>query len=69
MGATQIAGGALLGSLTDRAFDGTVRPLAFGFLGYGVIAFGLVLWGEKGRLFSPSPASDDPTVAAVEVVV
>ena len=51
MGAAQIAGGALLGSITDQAFDGTVRPMAYGFLGYGVLAFLLMLWGEQGRLF------------------
>ena len=69
MGATQIAGGAILGSFTDNAFDGTVRPLAFGFLGYGIVAFGLVLLAEKGRLFSRVAAADEPTAAAVEVVV
>jgi DHA1 family bicyclomycin/chloramphenicol resistance-like MFS transporter len=69
MGATQIAGGAILGSITDNAFDGTVRPLAFGFLGYGALAFGLVLWGERGRLFGTAAGADEPTASAVEVVV
>jgi DHA1 family bicyclomycin/chloramphenicol resistance-like MFS transporter len=69
MGATQIAGGAILGSITDNAFDGTVRPLAYGFLGYGVVAFILVLVGERGRLFGRAPAGDEPTATAVEVVV
>ena len=53
IGATQIAIGALLGSLLDRAFDGTIRPMALGFLVYGLVALGLVLWGERGRLFAP----------------
>ena len=58
IGAVQIAVGALLGSLLDRAYDGTVRPLALGFLGYGIIALGIVLWSEHGRLFSPPPAAE-----------
>lgn len=53
IGAVQVAVGALLGALLDRAFDGTVRPLAVGFLGYGVIALALVVWAERGRLFRP----------------
>lgn len=65
IGAVQIAVGALLGSLLDRAFDGTVRPLSFGFLGYGVIALALVVWAERGRLFRPLtvPVSEE-TVAS-----
>ncbi|MFP5309145.1 MAG: multidrug effflux MFS transporter [Actinomycetes bacterium] len=53
IGAVQLAGGALLGAVVDRAFDGTVRPLALGFLGFGVLALLLVLWAERGRLFEP----------------
>jgi DHA1 family bicyclomycin/chloramphenicol resistance-like MFS transporter len=41
----------------DQAFDGTIRPLAYGFLGYGLVALGLVLVAERGRLFAhPEPA-------------
>ena len=50
IGAAQLGLGALLGSLIDRAFDGTVLPLALGFALYGVLAFALVLWAEGGRL-------------------
>lgn len=53
IGATQLAVGSLLGAALDRQFDGTIRPLAFGFLGYGAIALVLVLWAERGRLFQP----------------
>ena len=53
IGAVQVAVGALLGSVLDRAYDGTVGPLSFGFLGYGLIALLLVLWAERGRLFRP----------------
>ncbi len=45
IGALQIAGGALLGTLLDRTFDGSVTPLALGFLGYGVLAW-LLLAGS-----------------------
>jgi MFS transporter, DHA1 family, multidrug resistance protein len=69
MGATQIAGGAFLGSFTDRAFDGTVRPLAIGFLGYGLLAFALVVWGERGKLFNRRPAADAPDAALLAVEV
>ncbi|MFW6084252.1 MAG: multidrug effflux MFS transporter [Gemmatimonadota bacterium] len=50
MGAAQLGLGALLGSFIDRAFDGTILPLSLGFVGYGLAAFGLVLWAEGGRL-------------------
>lgn len=67
IGATQIAVGALLGAITDQAFDGTVRPMAYGFLGYGTLAFLCVLWGEQGRLFGRCPAmrQDDPAMQTV----
>ena len=52
LGAVQVAGGALAGAALDRAFDGTVRPLSLGFLGYGLVAAGAVLWAERGRLFA-----------------
>lgn len=53
MGAVQLALGALLGALLDRMFDGTMLPLAFGFLVYGLAAAALILWAEQGRLFRP----------------
>ncbi|MEX1178535.1 MAG: multidrug effflux MFS transporter [Nitriliruptor sp.] len=62
IGATQIAVGALLGALLDRTFDGTILPLSFGFLGYGLLAFGLVLYAERGQLFQrliPQPTADE----------
>ncbi len=45
IGALQIAGGALLGSVLDRTLDGSVTPLALGFLGYGVLCW-LLLAGS-----------------------
>jgi DHA1 family bicyclomycin/chloramphenicol resistance-like MFS transporter len=57
VGAIETAGAALLGRVLDQAFDGTIRPLAYGFLGYGLVALGLVLVAERGRLFAhPEPA-------------
>ena len=47
----------------DRAFDGTVRPLALGFLGLGAVALLLVLWAERGRLFQPLTRDAAPVVA------
>ena len=43
--------GTLIGAVIGQAFDGTTAPLAAGFLGAGVIALGLVLITERGRLF------------------
>lgn len=51
IGMVSIAGGALLGSLLDRAFDGTVQRLMFGCMASGLAASALVLWAERGRLF------------------
>jgi MFS transporter, DHA1 family, multidrug resistance protein len=70
IGAVQVAVGALLGSLLDRAFDGTIGPLAWGFLGYGLVALALVLYAERGRLFQPLVPTGPPaeTLAEPEVL-
>ena len=52
IGAVQVAGGAVLGSVLDRTFDGTIRPLTVGFVAYGLVALGLIVWCERGRLFT-----------------
>lgn len=57
IGAVQIAFGAALASIVDRAFDGTVTPLALGFLTSGVVALALTAWAERFRLF-PARAID-----------
>lgn len=51
IGTLSTAGGALLGAVLDRSFDGTILPLATGFAVLGFAALGLVLWAEEGRLF------------------
>ena len=53
IGMVSIAGGALLGSVLDRAFDGTVRPFTFGWVIAGAACAIFVLWAERGRLFRP----------------
>lgn len=47
-------GGALIGAQIGQAFDGTTVPLYTGFLVAGVLAFGAVLYAERGRLFRPT---------------
>ncbi len=52
IGSVSIAGGAILGSFLDRSIEGSVTPLAVGFLGYGVLTLLAVLWAERGKLFA-----------------
>lgn len=68
IGAVQLAVGALLGAVLDRLFDGTIMPLAYGFLGYGLVATALVLWAEGGTLFKPLAAPDADPEPAREAV-
>jgi DHA1 family bicyclomycin/chloramphenicol resistance-like MFS transporter len=49
-------GGALLGFYVGQHYDGTVVPLTLGFAGFGLLAFGVVLLTERGKLFRPSLA-------------
>ena len=57
-------GGALVGALIGRAFNGTTVPLAAGILGCGLAALVCVLIAEKGRLFAPHTA---PVGVAMEM--
>ena len=50
-GFIQTVGGALIGSFIGQHFDGTVTPVALGYLGMGIAALCCVLVAEKGRLF------------------
>lgn len=50
-GFVQTVGGGVIGALIGQAFDDTVLPLTAGFFAVSVVAFVLVLIGEKGRLF------------------
>ena len=43
---------ALIGAGIGREFNGSVVPMAVGFLICGLIALALILWCEKGKLFT-----------------
>ena len=49
---------AALGGLVGASFDGTVLPMSLGFLAFGVLAFLIIAWAERWRLFArPGHAS------------
>lgn len=48
--------GALFGYIVGQAFNGTVIPIATGYLCFGFLSVLLMLWTEKGRLFQPHHA-------------
>ena len=48
LGTLSTAGGATIGWLIDRSFDGTIIPISIGFLACGVVAMGLVYWAGRG---------------------
>lgn len=50
-GFIQTIGGAVLGAIIGQAFDGTVMPLTAGFFLLSLLALGLVLFAERGKLF------------------
>lgn len=54
--------GALIGSVFDRMYDGTVLPLALALLGTGLVAAFLVLRGD-GRVSGTAGPSPDPRSA------
>ena len=43
---------ALIGSTIGHQFNGTVVPMAAGFLLCGIVALALVYWCENGKLFT-----------------
>lgn len=50
-GAVTASGGALIGGLLARAFDGTATPFAIGLVVLGLATLASLLWTERGRLF------------------
>ncbi len=56
-------GGAVLGFAVGQRFDGTTVPLTLGFVIYGLLALGIVLLAERGRLFGPSAPAAGPSAA------
>ncbi len=55
---------ASIGAVIGQQFDGSVTPVALGFLFCGVVALVFVLWCEKGKLFTrpgtTQPLPSDP---------
>lgn len=43
---------ASIGAVIGQQFDGRVTPVALGFMVCGLVALALVLWCEKGRLYT-----------------
>jgi DHA1 family bicyclomycin/chloramphenicol resistance-like MFS transporter len=41
-----------IGATIGQSFDGTAIPMALGYLGCGLGAMAMVLWGERGKLFT-----------------
>lgn len=50
-GSSTAMAGAVLGSVIGQGYDGTVLPITMGFTVLGAVAFLIVLWTEKGKLF------------------
>ena len=50
-GSISMVGGALIGIFIGQHFDGTVVPLACGYLATGLLTLGATLYAERGRLF------------------
>jgi DHA1 family bicyclomycin/chloramphenicol resistance-like MFS transporter len=64
-GFVSTTGGALVGALIGKWFNGSTLPLALGALGCGLCSLSLVMYAEQGRLFNPHHAdSGVPGVAA-----
>lgn len=61
-GFLQTAGGAAVGTFIGLHFDGTVRPIAVGFLCCGVATIAMVLIAERGRLFGTGHDAPAATV-------
>ncbi len=51
-GFTQMMIGTIVGAAIGQQFDGSVRPMLFGYLVLGAVCLGLVLIAERSRLFS-----------------
>lgn len=47
IGATTLLGGAVIGSLVDRAYDGSVLPFGIAAGVLGVVAFALTTWAQR----------------------
>lgn len=63
-GFIQTVGGALLGSFIGQQFDGTVVPVATGYLVMGVLTLGCILIAENGKLFGVGKEYEHPAEGA-----
>lgn len=61
---TTIAG--FLGALIGLAYNGTTLPIVAGFFVLGLIAFGVIMFTEGGRLFRPGEGSEPAAPALRE---
>lgn len=64
-GVTGTIGGAFIGFVIGRSFDGTQLPFLVGLSLCGAAALALVLWTERGRLFGEI---DRPEMERAEVI-
>lgn len=60
-GFIQTVGGALLGGFIGQQFNGTVVPVAAGYLTMGVMALVCILIAEKGKLFGVGKEYEQPS--------
>ena len=68
VGALSTGGGALLGSIVDRAFDGTPTPMSIALLAAGVGAAAVIWVTERGEVTLTTPGVIDPAAAAPPLV-
>ncbi len=66
IGTISLAGGALLGSMVDRAMDDTITPLVVAFVVYGLMAAGCVALAEGGRVNVAAPAAVPPAAGGAD---
>ncbi|HSJ72503.1 MAG TPA: multidrug effflux MFS transporter [Acidimicrobiia bacterium] len=59
IGATTLLGGSIIGSLVDRAYDGSVLPFGIAAGVLGIVAFILTTWAQQawGDSVQPEPAT------------
>ncbi|WP_018427473.1 multidrug effflux MFS transporter [Hoeflea sp. 108] len=56
----QTVGGGLIGAFIGQSFDGTVMPLALGYVSVALLGLVMVLIAERGKLFSAPGAPAKP---------
>lgn len=65
-GLIQTVGGALIGTFIGQFYNGTVTPIAAGYFLLGLVALGIILYAENGKLFGVGEDyEDEPSPEAV----